>query len=485
MDLNITFCSEEQRSFYYAIARNQCFSGGFNDGKTYGGCLKAFTLLQTFPNYRMAIARQVRADLMRTTYQTFMKICPAELIESDNKQDGFTVLKNNSAIYWLHLDKVDENTLRGLEINSCLVDQAEETEEKVYDVLDARIGRWDEAVVPQYLLERYPNWPKNNKTGKNIVPSYLMLLCNPDTQYHYIYRKYHPESLERRKKYFFVSAEWNPDLGSKESYESALEKGGEYVEKYVRGVWGISNAQIHRLPPESLLDYSEELLDKIKRKGNLFRVLDHGDASPTCCLWFAVLDGNYICYREYYVPGQVISFHRAAINELSEGETYSSNWADPQIFKTTAQKDGGFWSVSDEYLDKSIGDSKPLAWVPADNNEFATRNRINELLSTRNGQKPKLYFIKKSEEYPNGCYHAISELQSQRRKLIGYIDGTAQYCDDREESVSDHAYDCVRYFVAMHGLNKVVPTRPVKQNTMNWYKMIAKRNKNRLVAMSA
>lgn len=491
MNLEVTFANSAQREFYYATARNQTFSGGFNNGKTYSGCLKAFTLLSTFPNYRMAIARQVRADLMRTTYQTFFKLCPSELIESDNKQEGFTTFKNKSMIYWMHLDKVDEGSLRGLEVNSILVDQAEECEEKVYDVLDARIGRWDGAEIPSNLLGRYPDWPKNNRTSKPIAPSYLMLLCNPDTQYHFIYRKYHPASLEKREKYFFVEGEWDSSLGSSESYVSALEKGGEYVEKYVKGQWGISNAQIHRLPNSSLLDFTPELLDKIKKKGNLFRVLDHGDASPTCCLWFSAIDGIYICYREYYIPNQVISTHRQNINDLSSGETYSANYADPQIFKKTSQKQGGFWTVANEYMDNGIGDSKPLAWVPADNNEFATRNRLNELLGKK--QKsflcpdggPAIFFLKKSEAYPNGCYHAINELQSQRRKLLGYVDGSAQYCDDREESVADHAYDCIRYFVAMHGSTRNEPKRPTKPNTFNYFKMMKGRKENQLTAASA
>lgn len=497
MDIQVKFANAEQRGFYYSTARNQCFSGGFNNGKTYAGCLKAFTLLSTFPNYRMAIARQVRADLMRTTYQTFFKICPRELIETNNQQEGITILKNRSTIYWMHLDKVDESSLRGLEINSVLVDQAEETEEKVYDVLDARIGRWDNAEIPDVLLKRYPNWPRNDRTGKAIAPSYLMLLCNPDTQYHYIYRKYHPDSLERRKNYFYVEGQWDSSLGSSESYISALEKGGEYVEKYVRGIWGISNAQIHRIRPDSLLEPNPDLISYILKKGNLFRVLDHGDTSPTACLWIAALDGVHIFYREYYVPNQVISYHRKAINELSENEEYSANWADPQIFKKTAQKAGDLqqsvrYSVSEEYYTKEY-DAPPIYWQPADNNEFATRNRINELLGGSfphnpgplseyiGGITPGLLFIKKSASYPNGCFHAINELQSQRRKLLGYIDGTAQYSDDREESIADHAYDDIRYYTAMHTNSKREVRRTPKENTFKYFQMIAKRKKNLLV----
>ena len=486
MDLNIKFANQAQRDFYFSTARNQCFSGGFNNGKTWSGCLKAFTLLSTFPNYRMAINRQTYKDLKITTMQSFFKICPRELLDRHNEQDGYTELKNKSAIYWLHLDNVDDNTLRGLEVNSILNDQAEEIQEKVYDVLDARIGRWDNAEIPGYLLNGTREWPQKN--GKFIAPSYHMLLCNPDTQYHFIFRKYHPNSLERRENYFFVEGEWDASLGSEETYREALKHDPEWVAKFVKGQWGLSSAQIHRLPPEAILEPSEELLERIKTKGNLFRVLDHGDASPTCCLWFAAMDGIYVCYREYYLPNTVISQHRKNICELSQGEKYSGNYADPQIFKKTAQKNGGFWTVADEYME---GSENCLHWNPADNNEFATRNRINELLRqssnrrhpiTKEENAVGLYFIKRTANYQQGCYHAINEIQSQRRKLLGYVDGKAIYCDEREESIADHSYDCVRYFVAAHGNPLAIPSKEPPRFSFKFYKMMAQRQRQLVAA---
>lgn len=478
MELSIQFANKAQREFYFSTARNQTFSGGFNNGKTYAGCFKIFTLLSTFPNYRAAIARQTYADLKKTTMQTFFKICPPAIISRHNEQDGYTEFVNRSVIHWLHLDKVDEKTLRGLEVNSILVDQAEEIEEKVFDVLDARLGRWDNAEVPPALRGVSRSWPTNSKTGKLVVPSYHMLLCNPDTQYHFIFRKFHPDSLERKSKFFFVEGEWDWGLGSREAYDVALEHDEEWVAKYVRGQWGISSAQIHTLSSQSQLEWTEEIWERIQKRGNLFRVLDHGDASPTCCLWFAALDGIFVCYREYYVPNQPISYHRKAISELSGGEIYSGNFADPQIFKKTGQKDGGFWTTADEYLDNSL-EGPPLHWLPADNNEFATRNRLNERLHPSrlfknplglDGPAPGIYFIKKSPLWPAGCFHSITEMQSQRRKSLGYFDGKQIFCDDREESVADHAYDCVRYFVAMHGSSRSQEKGKVPRFSFKFYK---------------
>lgn len=485
MDLQIKFANPQQREAFYSKARNGCFSGGFNNGKSFIYCLKAFTLLTTFSGYRYFIARQTYTDLKKTTMMSFFKICPTEFVERHNEQDGLTVLKNGSRIDWLHLDKVEESTLRGLETNSGFVDQAEEIEEKTYDILDARIGRWDNAVIPENLLKLNPDWPRNPLTNKFIAPSYLDLACNPDTQYHFIYRKYHPESIEKDPSFFFVEGEWDEKLGSTESYANALKHDQEWIDKYIKGKWGISSAQIHRVWPESFLEYDEILFDRIRSKGNLFRILDHGDSSPTCCLWCAVLDGVYIFYREYYVPNQVISYHRGEIARLSAGEFYSSNYADPQIFKKTAQKDGGFWTVADEYLTSEL-DAPAIAFIPADNNEYATRNRINELLKPQQrfrhpitGQSPApgIYFLKRSDEYQNGCNRVITELPSQRRKLEGYIDGKAYYSDERQDGVADHSYDCVRYFIAMHGSARSVSKQRAKPNTFGFYKMLDARRR--------
>ena len=489
MNIEISFKNVGQRTFYYMTGRNHCFSGGFNNGKTYIGCLKAICLLLTFPAYRMAICRLKYVDLKRTTMQTFFSLLPAEMIDTHNEQDGVTQLKNGSVIYWMHLDNVQESSIRGLEINSVLTDQVEEVSEKAFDLLDARVGRWAGAIVPDSLLNAVPNWPLS-PIGKHVIPSYHMVLSNPDTQYHFIYRKFHPESTERRPDYQYVEGEWDADLGSLETYNEALKHDEEWVNKYVRGLWGRSSAQIHFVPDSCFLDYNEELITWIQEKGNLYRILDHGDSAPTCCLWLAAIGGVFIFYREYYVPGKVISYHRRAIADLSIGENYSGNYADPSIFKKMSQKDGGFWSVADEYRTSSI-EGPGYSWQPADNNEYATRNRINELLrdssifknpSTKESPAPGIYFIKSCDKYPNGCSQAIRQVGAQRKKFLGTFEGKSVYSDDRDESVVDHAYDCVRYGISMHGTMKAERPRRVSKNSFAYFNAVLKM-KNSQVAI--
>ena len=398
--------------------------------------------------------------------QTFFKICPPQFIDRHSEQDGITILKNGSTILWMHLDAFDEQSLRGLEINSAFIDQAEEISEGIYLVLDSRIGRWDKAVVPDELLEKNHNWPITD-LGNYKVPNYMMLGCNPDTQFHWLYRKYHPESVDRLEDHLMIQAPTDPTLGDPETYKQMLTRDPEWIAKYVMGTWGVSEAQIHILPPESILEATPDLISLINRKAALFRILDHGDTSPTCCLWVAALKGIYIFFREYYLPNALISTHRQNIYDLSQGENYVSNYADPSIFHKKSQREGGFWTVADEYLTSDLK-SPPLVWLPADNNELSTRNRINELLAlspyrthpvTGQNPAPGIYFIRKTLEYPYGCTQSINQLKSQRREKIGDYNGKIIYSDEREKSIVDHAYDCIRYMISMHGIPRGEPAR--------------------------
>lgn len=486
MQLNITFNNDGQRDFYYDTARNQCFSGGFNSGKTFIGCFKAITLLSQFPGYRIAICRHRFSDLKRTTQQTFLELCPKNLISGQNLQDGVTDFHNGSKVYWLHLDKVDTNTLRGLEVNAILVDQAEEVEEAVFWVLDSRLGRWDSAKVPEELLVQYPDWPRNAK-GNPIVPSYHMILVNPDNRFHWIYRYFHPDSDERKKKFSYISSEWDPTLGSKEAYEIALQRDEEWVDKYVRGKWIAGESQLHNLRKESLLDYDKDFIEDIISKGRLYRTMDHGDSAPTAVEWWSVYKGVYIGYREYYVANRTISEHRSALSELSGNEKYSGNYADPSIVRKSGSKDDKFFSVADEYRASSLR-SPSISWIGADNNEFATRNRINELLRVDNIHKnpitgtspaPGIYFIQQSPEYSYGCKHIIRQIGMQRKTMLAEIDGKKIYSDERDPGIEDHAYDTLRYFVAIHGSAPNLIKPPVRQQSFNYYLALIERNKQR------
>jgi len=144
---------------------------------------------------------------------------------------------------------------------------------------------------------------------------------------------------------------------------------------------------------------------------------------------------------------------------MSAGETYNYSVADPSIFKKQAKKMGGFWSVADEYSDIRPDTPPALHFMPGDNNELATRNRINEYLRLSNSSvhpitgespAPQLYFIQKSPNHNYGVETLIIETRAQKRVKLGTLNGKDIYGEERDSNVPDHSYDTFRYYAASH-----------------------------------
>lgn len=470
-ELLLKFSSDTAQAFVECGKRNLTWVTGYGGGKTWAAIQKALSLMYFYPGYRWAICRRSMTALNRTTKQTFFKVCPPDWIASNVEGNTpRTDLFNGSRIYWMNVDDFSSENLRSLEVNGAIVDQAEDISESMYLTLDARIGRWDKVTIPE---EAKPFLQINTFTGNYEPPTYHILLANvPDEgEFWWVYRLFDDPRNASTHQIFETSSTENKAL-SQENLQTILNHDEEWVDRWVHAKRGQGSGAIHKVHPMSLLRVNEEWIKKnIISKGRLMRVLDHGASAPTCCTWWGATAGQHFCYREYYQPDKIISYHRRRIAELSGGEYYIKNLIDPACTHKESAKYGGFWSTADEYRDKKVhwakpGDAPPISFQPADNNEFATRNRINEHLSLSPTQKhpitgespaPSLYYCIKSdnpdlaEEYnPFGAYQVYRQTVSQKKELLDTIDGKPIYSDERAESVEDHAYDTERYYVADH-----------------------------------
>lgn len=459
-------------------------SGGYGSGKTYAFVIKLLYLLDLYPNSRAVIARKVSKELKETTMRTFFKICLPQQWEKGRRNDneGVLELNNGSTVLWTHLDNADRiRLLQGLEINFAFFDQAEELDEKAFTTTLARLGRWDQAEVPKYVLREYEatNGPwrwKNKETGRPIPPTFMMLTCNPDTEQHWLYRRFHPDSREWQERwskrgYQLVHM---PSYENKFLPDANLEEmqsnDPAWVRRYVDGEWGYPHGIIHDVPELSLLTtdpldkrgmyvHHEDFLEMLHGCCSLHRSFDHGDSSPACCLWEAVdSEGNVFFYREYYRDNLLISDHRVNIGRLAGQEKYASQLADPSIFHEVQGRHGQKWCVAKEYSDRNYDKyAPPVHWQPADNNEMATRNRINEYLRvdperihpiTHQRGSPRAFFLLASDRYPQGIQYAYQETKAQRRKKVGEVAGKPIFDEERDATIPDHGYDPVRYFMA-------------------------------------
>jgi PBSX family phage terminase large subunit len=473
----LEWASEEQERFVKAGSHPTLLVGGYGSAKTFGGCLKLHRLIEKFPDTRWAVIRRSTTQLKKTTMVTFDAMTPQHALKSRNDNEGTRDFVNGCMVYFLHLDKPESmGVLQGLEINGAFVDQAEEISEKAWDVIDARVGRWTNCA--------------------KIPGRYLFATANPSDELHWLYERFADESPQRDKwkaqgyECIVADSRSNKFL-PKANLDALLNKDDEFVRRYVRGEWGNPEGRIFDVSPLSYLEPTDELLSQITQTMHLHRSLDHGDSSPTACLWEATDgDGNIFVYREYYVPNKLISDHRTAITHLSGKEHYRSHLADPSIFHKTAQKYGGKWSIADEYSDtRVLPRPTSIHWAPADNAEMPSRSRIKEYLRvdpehvhpvSREKGSPRLFFVRKTSAYPNGCDRVVLELRSQKRLKIEEAGGRDVYSDERDESVPDHAYDALKYHVISRPpVTRETETRTYDVTTWQGYSNYMKRQRRR------
>lgn len=453
--------------------------GGYGSSKTSSAILHMLALCEAFPGYKIAVLRKTFKHLKETTRPSLEQWIDKKRTVTNTINE--VVFDNGSSFHFYHLDDSDSATvLRGLEINAAFIDQAEEVQERIFETLLGRLGRWRQAKVPPWVLKTRPDWPwKEAGTGRPVPPVSCILTANPaadgDPELHWLWRRFNPDSQEWRDKWSkrgyrqLVFDSRSNKFASQQNIDILLEQNDDYIARYVRGEWVKPKGTIFTLHPESILEPDPILLNRIKNSMTQYRLLDHGDSSPTACLWISVDgEGRAYCWQEYYQGGtdssgkeyNVID-HRRAITAMSRGLDIRHNLADPSIFTKTRNITGfsrkqDRWSVSDEYgSSRLINEPTAIIWKDADNNEELSRTRLRQYLSLNpkirhpiTGESsergfPMLYFIQKTDRYQNGCEHVLQEVKAAKRLQVGERDGKPTYSDERDPDVPDHALDCV------------------------------------------
>ena len=466
---------------------------GVGAGKSFVLVLKMLALLDQYPGSRGLIARQRFSQLKKTTSATLWKLLAKENIAKRNDNDGTLTLKNGSQLLLMHLDSAESlSNLKSLEINFGAIDQAEDVSAEAWDTLYERIGRWSGAM----MRGGWPkDWPHKNRLGECIPPRYLFANCYSPGYESWITSRFWEHGTERERyrqkgyKVFTGSTVDNLAL-SQEYVDDRLSQGDEYVKRFVLASdWGAREGRIFQIDPQSIIEPSDELLFRIRCRMRLHRVLDHGEAAPSTCLWYATDEAeNIYFYREYGRADALVSDHRAAIYEMSKEDgtnstvpSYYSNYADPAIFaknRGRSVNSAPTYSVSDEYAEKRIIDAKTaIYWRPANNDEAMTINRVREYLRpdprhrnpiTGQIKAPRVYFLRRTVAYPYGCHEVLTDIRAAKREEVGVApDGGKLYGDKRDEKVRDHYLDGVRYAIGMRpALGRKAAEAPVEPGTI-------------------
>jgi hypothetical protein len=431
--------STVQHDYIWSTKREAMFDGGVGNGKTTGGLIRLLILAREFPGSRWVVARQTYKTLMNTTRKTFDKLCPPGWITRDVKEN--MIMANGTEILWLHLDEMDEQSLKSFEINGAFLSQAEEIHPEMWEFLDSRIGRWSK-----------PEW-------KQPCPAYIWGECNPNG-HDWIYFRFHPDVIGTAhpdRAYFFGETSINRAMLDKFSpgyYDMLMRKPDAWKRRWVYGSRDIFEGAIHPDFKREVHVYDAERFNPFDSCNirNCWGWLDYGLSAPTCLLLSASTNDNFhFITFEYYkrsTPGRTITIreHAGSIQKIMRDNRYSVRgvYADPSVFiESTRDRRTTVTSIAQEY--RECG----LYLQRADNNETASIANLQELMHidpqllnpvTRKAGSPRLFISSR-------CENLIEQIQLQRHaETRNPLTGEKEYTEERATGIPDHAYDPLRYF---------------------------------------
>ncbi len=453
-----------------------------------GGIARLLTLASRFAGSRWVVFRQEYKTLVSTTRKTFEKVVPSSWVKRDVQET--TDLINDSQIHWMHMDAMDEKSLRSLEINGAFGDQIEEIHPEMWELMGSRIGRW-----------QLPQWGK-------VCPPYLWGTCNPEG-HDWVYYRFHPEVVKYPTvEYYPITQEardfakrFGRDLNDADrgirafskdrmylfgntlvnlsklneiepSYvANLLKKPKSWQDKWVFGNRQIFEGMIHKDWNQNIHVYDPTTFDPFKARTirSIDGFYDHGQSSPSCLLLFANdAEGFRWCFFEYYSPYKSIPDHAKKILEHCGNCTMKPIlYGDPSMMFET--KDPQTKKIIRPSTARDYNECG-VFFLAADNNQELGIDRINDLLQvkqdlwnpvTREQGSPKL-FVSKS------CPNVIEQIPQQRWKnQRNLVTGENEFIGEREEQIPDHAYDPLLY--KANSISDYVPyTGPIKTHSTSY-----------------
>lgn len=430
----------KQDSFIFDEHRFSGYGGGFGNGKTLAGSIKAYNHCQQKDAFFL-IGRKHATDLSDSTQRDFLSLF-GHLGKFSPKNGSFKFYRDGkmfSEVIFRHLD--DLQSLTNMNLSGFWIDQAEEVSEDAFDFLIGRIRR-----------------PVQRREG--------FITFNPNG-HDWIWRRFHKKmgsdgkQLPNLNDYYLVMASTleNKENLPEDYLRGLLSQPREWQKRFVQGSFDVFSGQIYDMfNPSIHVIQPFEIPQQFER----FRAIDHGTATghATCCLWFAVdFDSNIYVFQEYYQEAEVVSKHVESVNKLSQVRTttgniiadhYAYTVIDPSTHAKTKERNGYRFSVADEYLDAGI------PTIAAQNDVLAGINRVKEYLTL----DPERYhpFLKDDEgEFIKGaprlyifssCDNLIEEIAQYRWKTYsGKMLANVDRDDPKEAPVKrqDHAVDALRY----------------------------------------
>ena len=340
-----------QDGFVFDKARYCGLGGGWGNGKTTAGCIKAIHLCNRPGNVGL-IGRETVPELEDTTLTELFKLMP-QWEKYYNKNRKIIRLPNGSVIYCRHL--AEWKKLSNYNLGWFFIDQAEDIDSQCYIWLKSRIRLHDEAqgfvtfnmAGHDYLWEEFKKNSKQYFANEYTKASYKEITevcprcegkgcetCN------YTGKVTYQASLYEGESYVNQANLPTPYLVWLKTLPEGVSK------RYVKGSWDYFAGQIYA-------DFDERIHEiepfEIPHYWEIFRTMDYGYQEPNVCLWVAVSPrGDVFIIDELYQAGKPPSWHKRAIDLMTGRRIISATFGCPRFFQTESQGK----KVADEYREE-------------------------------------------------------------------------------------------------------------------------------------
>jgi len=239
MEQKRTGPSEKQLAYINALKSRKykflLYGGGIGGGKTFLTLGILDELCQQYPKVRFAIVRKSLSVIRRNTLPSFFKLLDTYGDPKRawlNKSEWTIKYSNGSEILLVEANIETDpefNKLKGLEVTSFLMEEANECHEDVFNIMLTRWGRW--------YNQEYD------------IPPFALLTCNPDQNWvkHRFYTPWRQGELNA-PWYFQPALPHDNPYNSKEFLESLEYLPAPLYKRYVLGDWDYSDDPSQLIP---------------------------------------------------------------------------------------------------------------------------------------------------------------------------------------------------------------------------------------------
>lgn len=397
--------------------------GGYGSGKS-KATLEEF-LLRALENPRGTgmFAAQTLGQLKKTTLKTFFEeVCPPQLIESYNKQDGIIKLINGFTIFVLATD--EEQKIRSLNIGLAHIEEISGIKKSIYTQVQSRMrdpftknraiivcsnpaNTWIKDVFVDNEKRKDPRHPQHEDYNKFMRTFVWETKLNKYLPEHFIEMNTVGKPEWYRKKYFEGSFEYNSGMVYPDIADTFIDP--------------------YPIVPEQTDEYG------IPKGWERVIAADYGLRNPTAVYFGAINPetGETIIYDEYYVPEKTLPYHASKLK--------------PKIAAIP---------------------SGLLRFMVIDP---ACKNRMHDVINGKSiishFQEYGLYFSTGNNSMEYGLAKVNSYIEAKKLKiyktcvngikeLLQYtypetdIDNSDENRDEKPEKKNDHLCDALRYMIA-------------------------------------